>query len=346
VRAWDEESATPKVRWNAMSPLVQPRLINGPYDDPGLILDFRHQRRAILFDLGDNHALSARELTRVSHVFVSHAHMDHFGGFDRLLRLRLHRPGPLSLTGPPGFVERVEHRMRSYTWNLLDETSVDCVLVVAEFDGTGLAGAARFPARRGFKREDIQAPSLGPGLVHDEEAFRIEAAALDHGIPSLAFRLQERIRVNVHRDGLMALGLPVGPWLNLAKAAVRQGLPDDTAVTVGEERIPLGRIREHALRVGPGQSVAYVVDALGSAENEASILRLARDADQLFIEAAFLDADREIAAVRRHLTAGQAGRFARRAGVRRMIPLHHSPRYLDRPDALRLEAEAAFEGVP
>jgi ribonuclease Z len=329
-----------------VSPLVQPRLINGPYDDPGLILDFRFARRAILFDLGDNHALSARELTRVSHVFVSHAHMDHFGGFDRLLRLCLHRPGPLSLTGPPGFVGRVEHRMRSYTWNLLDETSTDCVLVVAEFDGTALVRAARFPARRSFAREDVSPPALGPGLVHDEEAFLVEAAALDHGIPSLAFRLQERMRVNVHRDGLLALGLPVGPWLNLAKAAVRQGAPDDTPITVGEERIPLGRIREAALRVGPGQSVAYVVDALGSPANEAAILRLARDADQLFIEAAFLDEDREIAAARRHLTAGQAGGLARRAGVRRMIPLHHSPRYLDRPDALRLEADAAFRGEP
>ncbi|KAA2236998.1 ribonuclease Z [Salinarimonas soli] len=329
-----------------MSPLVQPRLINGPYDDPGLILDFRHARRAILFDLGDNHALSARELTRVSHVFVSHAHMDHFGGFDRLLRLSLHRDGPLSLSGPPGFIERVEHRIRSYTWNLLDERSADCVLAVAEFDGTALIRAARFPARRAFAREDATPPDLRPGLVHDEAALFIASAALDHGIPSLAFRLQERMRVNVHRDGLAALGLPVGPWLNVAKAAVREGAADDTPIVIGEASIPLGRIREHALAVGPGQSVAYVVDALGSPANEAAILDLARNADQIFIEAAFLDEDRDIAAARRHLTAGQAGRLARRAGVRRMTPLHHSPRYLDRPDALRLEAEAAFGSEP
>jgi ribonuclease Z len=329
-----------------MTWLVQPRLVNGPFDDPGLILDFRFARRAILFDLGDNHALSSRELTRVSDVFVSHAHMDHFAGFDRLLRLCLHRPGTLMLTGPEGFIDRVEHRIGSYTWNLLDETSVDSALVVREFDGTRLARAARFPVRAALRREEVALPALAPGLVLNEETFHVAAVALDHGIPSLAFRLQEKIRVNVLSEGLEALGLPVGPWLTAAKRAVRAGLPDTTEIEVAGAPVALGTIRERALRVGPGQSVAYVVDALFSPENEAAILALARGADQLFIEAAFLDEDSAIAAQRRHLTAAQAGRLARRTPARRLVVLHHSPRYLDRPDALRLEAEAAFAGEP
>ena len=328
-----------------MSWLVQPRLINGPFDDPGLFLDFRFGRRAILFDCGDLAPLSSRELMRVSHVFVSHTHMDHFGGFDRLLRVCLHRPAPLHLVGPEGFVDQVEHRIRSYTWNLIGLHSADFSLRVREFSHGRVGRAANFAARRGFAREDAPCPDLPQGVVLQEEACRIEAAALDHGIPSLAFCLRETLRVNVWRGALDRLGLPVGPWLGEAKRAVRQGLPADTVIPVDEaRRITLGELAAQALRIGPGQVVAYVTDAAATAANEAAIVALAHGADQLFIEAVFLDRDRALADATLHLTAADAGRLARLAGAKHLSVFHHSARYLDAPGALEQEASAAYRG--
>lgn len=328
-----------------MSWLVQPRLINEPFSDPGLYLDFRFGRRALLFDLGDLAPLSARELMRVSDVFVSHAHMDHFAGFDRLLRLCLHRPEPLRLVGPVGFIDAVEHRLRSYTWNLLDADSVDFRMVVHEFEGEGVARAAEFRARAAFRRDEIALPAFAAGRVLDEESFSVEAVVLDHGIPCLAFALRERMRVNLWRGALDRLGLRAGPWINEAKRAIRQDAPDQTAIVAAPDRVvPLGELRAEAFRTGPGQVVAYVTDCAFTDDNVAKVVALARAADQLFIEAAFLDADAALALRRRHLTARQAGMIARNAGARRLVTFHFSPRYLDEPGALRREADRAFAG--
>jgi ribonuclease Z len=328
-----------------MSWLVQPRLVNEPFGDPGAYLDFRFGRRAIMFDLGDVSPLSSRELLRVSHVFISHTHVDHIAGFDRLFRLCLHRPSPLTLIGPPGFTDQMEHRIRGFTWNLLDENSVDFCLRAMDYDGARLTGGAEFHAREAFSRRDITPPVLPEGIAWAEDDFRVEAVALDHGIPSLAFAMREVMQVNVWRGVLAEMGLPPGPWLNEAKNAVRRGLEADHLIHIPSgESVRLGDLRDRALRVAPGQAVVYVTDASPHQENRAKILQLAGRADQLFIECVFLECDRPLAAASHHLTAWEAGSIAREAGARHMTPFHHSARYLRQPEILRQEAVAAFCG--
>jgi ribonuclease Z len=96
------------------------------------------------------------------------------------------------------------------------------------------------------------------------------------------------------------------------------------------------------LRTARGQKIAYVVDLAYDEQNVEKVVALARDADQLFIEAPFLDVDADIAAERWHLTARQSGNIAKRARVSDLIPFHFSARYRDRADELTREAEEAF----
>jgi ribonuclease Z len=222
LRAGPSADGASRMTW-----LVQASLINEPFSDPGLFIDFRFGRRALLFDLGDLTPLSPRQLLRVTHAFVSHTHMDHFVGFDRLLRVCLHRTTPLNLIGPAGFADRVEHKLRAYTLNLLDAQSVDFIIVAAEFSGAGFDRVCEFRAREAFRRRDMPEICLSPGLLLDEDEFRIDGAVLDHGIPCLAFVFEEKLRVNVWSEGLRRLGLQTGSWLREAKRGVRQGAPDE-----------------------------------------------------------------------------------------------------------------------
>jgi len=326
-----------------MTWFVQPSLINDPFSDPGLFIDFRFGRRALLFDLGELSLLPPRQLLRVSHAFVSHAHMDHFAGFDRLLRVCLHRAMPLHLVGPTGFADRVEHKLKAYTLNLLDEQPLDFLITAAEFAEAGVERMCAFHALEAFRRRELSPVQLVAGTLLDEDEFQIRSVVLDHGTPCLAFAFEEKLRVNVWSEGLKSLQLGVGPWLNEAKRAVRLGAPDDSEVVISPDlSIPLGVLKQHALRTARGQKIAYVVDAAYHEKNIDRIVALARGADQLFIEAAFIDADADIAAQRRHLTARQAGDIAKRAGVARFVPFHFSARYREQEDRLRSEAELAF----
>ncbi|MDP4201042.1 MAG: ribonuclease Z, partial [Bacteroidota bacterium] len=92
-----------------MTSLLHPQLVNDVFGDPGVYAEFMFERRAFLFDLGDVRCLAPRKLMKVSDVFISHTHADHFSGFDQLLRLFLGREKTVTLHGPAGLIDRVGH---------------------------------------------------------------------------------------------------------------------------------------------------------------------------------------------------------------------------------------------
>ena len=334
-------------------PILHSRLVNPPFGDPGVYVGFMFEKRGLLFDLGDLQPLSDRKLLRVRQVFVSHTHMDHFTGLDRLVRIFLGREKTLHLFGPPGFIDRVSHKLAAYTWNLVASYPTDFTLMVGEFGTGGTLTRARLRCRGAFKPEKLDPMATRNGVLVDEANYRVQAAVLDHGIPCLGFAVEEHRHVNIWKNRVEAMGFRVGPWLRDLKQAILRDDPDDFPFrvrwredgTTRETQRPLGELKAELTQIVPGQKIAYVTDVAWNKDNRAAILALARDADLFYIEAAFLEEDAELAARKRHLTAAQAGWLAREAGAKRMIPFHFSPRYSDREDALRHEAEATFTGT-
>ncbi len=327
-----------------------PHLINDPFGDPGLYVNLVFEQRALLFDLGDLSPLSPRQLLRVSDVFVSHRHMDHFSGFDHLLRCFIGRDKVVSFYGPPGLIDGIEHKLKAYTWNLVAGYEGNPVFRVTEMDEEGPLTCVQFSGRLAFERADVPSTIAEERVLLVESGFTVRATTIDHGIPVLAFALEERAHINIWRNKVEAMGLAVGPWLGTFKEAVLLGTPEETPIEVTwanprqqrSRSLPLGALKKEIMRITSGRKIAYVVDCAFTDANVAEVVSLAKDADILFIEAGFLDADRDRAAERQHLTAHQAGTLARLANVKRLVTLHYSPRYQGRGECLAREAEAAF----
>jgi ribonuclease Z len=323
------------------------RLVNGRTGDPAVYVETLFEKHAVLFDLGDISALSPRKVQRLSHVFVSHTHLDHFIGFDTLLRLNVGRDKTLHLHGPAGFIDHVHHKLQAYRWNLADRYACDLIFVVTELGVAGKTATARFRLKTAFAEEMIARREIEDGVLFRAPTFRVSTAVLDHRTACLAFAIEEEAHVNVWKSRLTERNLPVGPWLRELKHAVMDGRPDDHAIAVASPRgefrreVRLGDLRD-LVTVTPGQKIAYVTDLSDTPANRAAVIGLVQGADLLFIEAAFAAADAAIAADRAHLTTAAAGEIARAAGVRRVEPFHFSPRYAGEDERMMREVTASF----
>jgi len=338
-----------------MNPSFSSYLVNDVFGDPGVYVEVRWSRRALLFDLGYNDSLGPTRLLRANDIFISHTHLDHFIGFDAVLRVALGRGKTIRLFGPPGLIDNVHGKLRGYTWNLVD--GYPLILEVREFHPQTIRQVL-FRATDGFAPMEQSAcslavdPSTGQFTALEDPMFTVRAVCLNHRIPSFAYALQEQFHINVNRQKLRDAGLPVGSWLREVKQYIWQGRPDDfrfTATVYDEHRredrnFVLGEIKSQFLTISRGQKIVYVVDARFDKDNEAKIVSLARHADTLYCESPYLDVDAEKARDRYHLTARQAGMMARNAQVRDLVVFHFSPRYTGQGEAIEREAMEAFQG--
>jgi ribonuclease Z len=279
--------------------------------------------------------------------------MDHFAGFDHLLRVALGRDTGVRMYGPEHFISQVEHKLAAYTWNLVHNYQTQFVIEAHELNSDGRVRRARFCSRERFNRESLSDSSAPAGVLLDEDEFRVRALPLEHhDIVSLAYSFEESTHINVWKSRLEEQRLPSGPWLTELKKQARAGASDDTPIHIRwrtrdgpvERSMPLGELKRRVLEFQPGQKVCYVTDAAGHERNRERIIEFARNADLLFIEAVFVDADRDLAARKAHLTTTQAGEIARAAAVRKAEPFHFSTRYWGSEEAHRAEFSDAWRG--
>jgi ribonuclease Z len=301
-------------------------LVNGVFGDPLLKLQVLHQRRNLLFDLGDPGRMAARVAHQVSDLFLSHTHADHIGGFMWFLRSRIGELPPCRCYGPPGIAAQIAGMVGGILWDRVAERAprfevrewhddhLRCFSVVA---GVGAA-------------ERLADLPLLEGVVWLEEGFRVRAARLDHRTPVLAYAWEPAARVRVRRERLEASGLRPGRWLQALKEAVLARRPGEVIVTPDGAAHRVAELQHRLLLVEPGGKLVYATDFADTPENRERLVALAAGAHSLFCEASFLLEDVAQARRTQHLTTRACAEIANAAGVAQLHPFHFSRRYMKR----------------
>jgi ribonuclease Z len=289
---------------------MEATLPNGSGGDSLLLVRLNLEGVALAFDAGDTRRVPPRDVLRLAHLFVSHGHIDHFVGFDSLIRPRVCRPESLTVHGGPGILARVGARLHGYTWNLVEGNHF--VITVREILDDRVR-VARFDSGNEFMCEDLPEEPRGSAAFQDQ-LVSLESAALDHHVVSQGFAIERPLRVNVREDRLEARGLRPGPWLgDMKRAAEAGGTLDEVAKDI--------------LSIRRGERIAFVTDTICDAVTRPRIVGLARDADVFACGAPFLASEDDRARQTRHLTAAQAGAMAAEAGAKVLLLFHVSDRY-------------------
>lgn len=247
----------------------------------------------LLFDCGEGTqtqiARAGLSPSRLTAVFITHLHGDHFNGLPGLLSTMGldQRTRELTLRGPRGIREYME---------TLERLRISFVT---------------YPVA---SKEFISLPEMT--LVHEGKDYKVSACELDHRIFALGYRVDELPRpgrFNVERA--RTLGIPEGPLWGRLQAGGDVQLEDGRVIRPAEV---LGRER-------PGKSVAYCLDTRPCAAS----IELARGVDLLIHEATYTEEFSQEARDYGHSTAAQAARTARDAGAQQLLLTHFSTRFPD-----------------
>lgn len=169
--------------------------------------------------------------------------------------------------------------------------------------------------------------------AHEDHMVRITWAPLKHTVACVGYRMEEHPRPGkFNAKAARELGVPEGPfWERLQKGE---------SVTLEE-----GRVVQPAQVLGsarPGRAICYAVDTAVTK----SLYGLCRDVDMSFLDGMFHPRDQEEADRKAHMSVDDAARIAKRAGVRRAVLVHLSPRYRDEDlPGLEAAAKQRFDGA-
>jgi len=166
------------------------------------------------------------------------------------------------------------------------------------------------------------------GVFFSNNKFSLEALPMEHPVPCLGYSFVEKDARHIDKKAVKALKLPDGPLLGK--------LQEGKSVKWNGKTITPNQVGV----VKKGKKITFITDT-ALVKN---CYTLAEGADVLICEATYADALEEKAHLYKHLTAGQAGLIANKAGVKKLILTHFSQRY-KHSHSVEEDARTVFDNV-
>ncbi|WP_395741821.1 MBL fold metallo-hydrolase [Prosthecobacter sp.] len=277
----------------------------------------------LLFDCGEGclSEVAFADVLGIDHLFFSHLHMDHVGGFDSFFRSTFNRQTKANrIWGPPETIRILQHRFQGYLWNLHEEMAGTWRVSDVH---PGEVRTARLELHEAFAVAHDEGTQPYARTLWEGAGCSVDVVTMDHRTPTLAYVIREKARRNVETSRLPALGLKPGPWLKQLKESVS----GSEVVVIDGVTHSMDELREKLIVETPGDSIAYLTDFL---LDEPAMERLSdalRGCRVMICEGQYRHADMELARKHFHMTTVLTATLAQRAQVGELVLFHLSARY-------------------
>ncbi len=323
---------------------IKYQILGKPGDDNALMVWINSGTKMyrLLFDCGEDllKEIAYSDVSSIDHLFFSHLHLDHAAGFDYFFRRNYDRSSkPVIVWGPKGTTKTISNRLRGYTWNLVNE--LPGKWDINDIDNN-IITTSRFLTSEGFSRKHRKNRKEFRTYIFENENFKISIAELNHIIPSIAYRIDEKPTINIDKSLLKETGLPSGPWLEKVKDL---SINSNKKVIIDHKTFSLKELRNKLIKIHEGDSIAYLTDFIFDKKSSARAIKLVKGCNTIVCESQYSTSDLKLAEKNFHLAVSQSAKIAKRAGINKLILFHISERYDVKKDYNQLlkEAKDIFE---
>ena len=267
-------------------------------------LFLKYKGEGILLDCGEGtqrqFKIANESLTKITKIVISHWHGDH-------------------VLGLPGLIQ---------TLSASEYAAKERALEIYGPRGTKKQVALMCEAFPYDNKLEIKVQEVSEGTFIETETLKIMAYPLEHGIPCLGFKIQEKDRRKIDIAALKKYGIPEGPLLG--------DLQQNKSIVWNGKKIS----PKETTYVIPGKVIGVITDT-GQCKN---CLEIAEGVDILICEATFMEKEIEKAEQYKHLTIKQAALIAHTANVKKLVLTHFSQRYKEKAEQEQ-EAKDIFPNV-